>query len=65
MFAYRLTNTLNYDIHLDLLLITKTQHLLYEVDIIEEEFDAKEKVERHVRSSFFRFLFPPLWGHLG
>lgn len=38
-------------------------HLLYEVNIIEEEFDAQEKGKRHIRSSFLRIVLPSIWGH--
>lgn len=38
-------------------------HLLYEVDIIEEEFDAQKKVKRHISPPFLRVLLPSLGGH--
>lgn len=40
-------------------------NLLYEVDVIEEEFNAQEKVKRHIRFLFPCILPKCLWGQFG
>lgn len=40
-------------------------HLLYEVDVIKEEFNTQEKIKRHIGFLLLGILLPSLWGHFG
>lgn len=40
-----------------------TQNLLYEIDVVQEKFDAQEKIKRYIWFFPLGILFPSIWGH--